>query len=452
MHELIDAQPLIYRFSKMGLGQMWVLCGSVVLPHVYYEADMQRAANELFRINESLRTRFVESEDGNVYQETKPFQERKFDVLSFESFEEMSAWADTYATIPLELDVRSEGKGIPKKAWSTGAPTAPSMIYKALAHEAATAYKKVRLGVHPKPDCCEVKLVQLPGATGAIIKLHHIVSDAWSMTLMAQQFIQLLNGEQPVVYQYDEHARNDEKYKSSKAYQRDLAFFNGMIERMPSSTPLWSKPVTGMVAERRTTVLDEDLSAQLRSYSEAQNTSPYILFLTAAGAYVRQKIGSDEFYFVSTCGNRAGAHERNTVGLFASGPILDVTMNGSDTFQDAVASIAASNLASLRHQRAFSTISKTFDTTSRTSLTFSYQEGSLGLDPDVICTQHFCEYWPYALLSIEDRASDGQFKLHLDCNLELASVEESNELIDFMIRVLRAGIVDDSKTIDELSK
>lgn len=453
MHELVELQPYMYMATKMGLGQMWVVCGSVVLPHVYYEADMQRAANELFRINESLRARFVEHEDGKVYQETKPFQEQKFDVMHFDSIEELHAWADIYATIPLELEVRSEGKGIPKKAWTTGAQASPAMVYHAVTHNIATSIKKVRYGMQPKPGCCEIKLVQIPGATGAIIKMHHVVSDAWSMALLANQFARLLDGEQPPAYQYEEHIKNNEKYRKSKSYERDVAYYREQISQLPEgSRPIWDKTPTSMLARRYTRVLDADLTAKIKEYATANEISPYILFLSAAGIFVRNELKTDKFFVVSVCGNRWGAHERNTVGLFATNPILPMDLKGDDTFAASIQAVTKANIACYRHQRAAGTILEEFDTPTKTSMTLSYQDATLDIDPSAICVQHFCRYWSYYYLTIEDRAVDGYFKMHLDSNIQIVSTEEAERMFDYVTRVLANAIVDDSKTIDELSK
>lgn len=453
LHELVELQTYFYSTDRMGLAQMWGICGSVVLPHVYYEADMQRAANELFRINDSLRIRFVECEDGKVYQELKPFQEQKFDVLRFDSIEELHAWADIYATIPLKLDVRSEGKGIPKKTWTAGMPSSPAMVYHAVAHNAATNLKKVRLGLRVKPGCCEIKLVQIPGATGAIIKMHHVVSDAWSMALMAKQFVQLLKGEQPPAYQYEEHVKSDEQYKQSKAFGRDVAFFKEQIKHQPEgSRPIWNKTPTSMLAKRHTKTLDKELTTQIKEYADAHKISPFIVFLTAIGVYIRHVLETDEFFVVSVCGNRRGVRERNTVGLFTTNPILPMDLKADDTFADSIVAVSEANIACYRHQRAAATILEEFDTTTQTSLIVSYQDATIDDDPSAICVQHFCGYWLFFYLTIEDRASDGQFKMHLDANVQKVPANEAEEMLDYVAQVLRAGLADDGKTIGELCK
>ena len=82
----------MYYADKANAGQCCLLCGSILFPGKADEENLQRAANTVFRINDSLRTRYVEQED-EVFQEFLPFAERRFEVRKFRSREAFDAWA-----------------------------------------------------------------------------------------------------------------------------------------------------------------------------------------------------------------------------------------------------------------------------------------------------------------------------------------------------------------------
>ena len=102
MFELHNPQMVMYYIEKIGAGQACLMCGSLLLPRTIPESELQHAANEVFRINDGLRTRFVEK-DGKVWQEYAPYAERTFEVKRFDSREALDEWGSVYATIPLMI-------------------------------------------------------------------------------------------------------------------------------------------------------------------------------------------------------------------------------------------------------------------------------------------------------------------------------------------------------------
>lgn len=457
MHELVGMQTYMYMAEKHGAGQMFALCASVIVPRKIDDAELKRAANELFKINDGLRSRFIDGADGKTYQEVMPYEEQDFEVLHFKSREKMDAWGKVYGTVPIKLDIRSEipeseEKKDKKGAAKKGASVSPALIMHGIAHAIATKAKAKRLGVGEEVGCCKIRLVQLPNASGAIVKVHHIVADGWGMMLLANQFLQLLKGQEPLAFQFDEHLEKEAKYKESRVYQRDLAYFEDMFKEHPEMPKEFKKAATSMVGKRTTATLDKDFSTAVREYADAHNTSPHILFMAASAAFVRQELGADKFYLGSVCANRAGIKERNTVGLFVNTPSLPVDINGNYTFADVVSKIQDANFSVFRHQRAANDTSVRFPQ----AFTVSYQIAALEADSTAICTQYWCEYMPAqedaaGMITIEDRQNEGSFKLHRDHNVQRLSKKNAMKGNLFILKVLREGIADDSKTIDELS-
>lgn len=446
MQKINGVMRAVYLVDALGYGQMWTLCASVMLPEVVSESKLQHAANELFRINDELRVRFVEDPvEGEVYQEIKPYEEQQFEVLHFGSKAELDDFGNKYAAVPLELDVRPlDKKRIPNKYWLDlyDAKMTFQMIMLGLKESIGLFFKKRRIHVKSVPAVCEIKLVQLPNASGAIVKVHHVVSDAWSMSLMANQFLQILNGETPVVYQYSEHLDSDEAYRKTKAYQKDLAFFNEQLEKCEPAVPSVDQK-----AKRKTITLDDNLSSQIMAYSLEHNLTPYTLFLTAMSIYVRCKVGQEKFFMGSTCGNRIGNHEKNMVGMFFSVPAMLLELDDNASFADTLVAVNTANFGAMRHQRASCDVINA----SPYKYVVSYQNAKIDANPDATCTQYYCDYFGYCMLTAEDRAMEGRFKLHLDYNLELCpSDQEMDELLDYVVAVIRAGIADDSKTVKEL--
>lgn len=310
-----------------------------------------------------------------------------------------------------------------------------------------TKFKQARYGIKTKQGCCELKLAYLPDSCGAIIKMHHSVSDAWTMVLVANQFVRLLNNETPQAYNYEGFVEREEAYRASKRYEKDRAFFEQQYARSPEPTILWPKPVTNLQAPRRTVPLGKNETNRIKKYAEDASVSPFILFLTAMSVYMSRKMSRNTFYIGSLMLNRVGTKEMNTAGMFINAVPLLVEFRQDETFSEAVAQLRDTNYSCFRHEKGCqdnNTSNLLYD------MWLSYQNATLDADPTAVATQYFCNYASnMKILTIEDRAQAGHFNLHFDHNLEVPE-QDVDELFNVVLSVLRDGIADDSMKLTEL--
>lgn len=444
MKNLYRGQAFFYFLDKMGAGQCTLLTGSVIIPRRIPVAELQAAANELVRINNQLRVRFVEK-DGAVYQEIKPFERKEFEVMRFESREALHEWCEGYGTIPLVLDWRTEGTGIPESAWKPS-KTSPVLVKNMLIHKAKMRKLIRKYGMTDRePGVFELILFELPDGCGAIIKMHHIVSDAWTMLLGANQFLKILNGEKPLAYDRVGDANDLDEYKTTKRYQSDVEFFAEQQRKCPEKTWLWPESVSTMEGRRSTRTLTEELTEQIKAYSDEHGISPYVLFLTAAAVYMSRKLDRDMFYFGALTANRYGIREKNTVGMFVKQFPLLLELDQDESFAEAAARIKNRSFAGYKHQKGY--VAPADSTALMYDLWVSYQTAVLSADTSAVVTQYYSKSaLDIAIFSIEDRSGEGTFKLHFDHNLKVPE-KDAEELFDTVIEVLSGGIADDSRSI-----
>ncbi len=126
---------------------------------------------------------------GEILQESEEFREQALWVRRFDSKDALAAFAKKYAKMPVTL---------------TG-------------------------------TLCEIQIVRLPQHYGLLVKCHHIIGDAWTLTLIASQLCDLLAGKGPAAYPYSDFVEGEAAYAQSDRREKDKAFFLERFKACPEA-------------------------------------------------------------------------------------------------------------------------------------------------------------------------------------------------------------------------
>ena len=446
-YRLTKQQMFMYFVTKTGISQAAMLCGSVVIPKKIPLEKLEEAANKVFEANDILRERFIEK-DGVVYQESLPFEKKEFEVLHFSSKQELDRYGEKYGTIPLDLEIVSEGKGIPETFWKKSKPS-KEMVRNMIIQKIKMFFTKLSIGrLHNTPKCCEMILVDLPDASGVLFKMHHIISDGWSMVLLTNQLLKFLAGEKVETFSYFDAEENTRKYRESKRFERDLEYGRRDLAKCKEPTAIWPQKATSMEARRDTLVLNEKQTKGIKQFAAENNLTPYIVFLTTLCIWIKKKKQRDLFYVGAVALNRNNYEELNTVGYFSTVPPLLVEFNNDSSYMDALNYMKAKSMAVTRHRMGLS--ENNTGTTLMYDLMISYQNGTLEADKDAIVTQYYCKsVGEKQILTMEDRDQDNHYKIHFDHNIKITA-DEVKELFEGFEEILAKGINDSNTKISEL--
>ena len=409
MIPLTKPQKLIYTMEKFSGGAVAVLCGSVLFNGSREPSEMYRAVNELYRINSALRTRIDET-GGEAMQTTTDFVERKIETLCFSSKAELDAYAAEYAKQPLTLS----------------------------------------------GSLCEIKTVTLPEQYGALIKLHHIIGDAWSLSLLASQLCAILEGKAPKAFAYDEYVASEKNYLQSKRREKDRDFFLTQFKRHEEATCLSEKQSDSLASARVSFVLDAEQSRRVSGYAEARHISPFALYLAVLAVYMnRTRQNGEKFYIGTTVLNRAGTREKNTVGMFINTVPVLAELDNERSFAENLAAVEASTFAAFRHQKynygdILSDIRGEFGFSERLyDVLLSYQNAKI--EGGAESTWYPCGVQDENLqIHIEDRDSEGICKIHYDYRSEIFTGAEIERLHRHLCNLLFDAIGHDGKKLYEL--
>lgn len=279
--------------------------------------DMIESAINLFvENNDAMRFRITE-ENGEPIQYIAPYEPVRFDRYEFSSNEELYKWDETQSNLPFQL---------------TDAP----LFYFAL----------VRVGENNG---------------GFYMRLHHLISDAWTMVLIVNQVIEYYGALQegrPVspssMPSYTAYIENEKKYLASKRFESDRSYWEEKFENWQEVCTLKTRKKSGISsrAKRRTLVLPQKLSVKIHEYCQEKGVSAFSLFIAAVSMYLNRVTGKENVVLGTTLLNRSSAAEKNTAGMFASlGVPLCIPIRYDMNFDSFVELVSKEILSTLRHQK-----------------------------------------------------------------------------------------------------
>lgn len=412
MEHLSKSQMQVYDMEKYAGGTISVICGSMLLKGERDTAVLQAAVNELYRINPVLRTHIVETNNGTM-QNVDEYAPQNINVLRFADKLALRAYAEAYAQQPMEL------------------------------------YGKL----------CEIQVLILPGQYGLLVKQHHLVSDAWTIALVGTQYNAILNGESPLAFAYSDHLADETAYLSGERYIKDKTFFLNQFQKCEETTYLSDKQSNSFAARRKTFVIDKEDTKRLNAYIKAHGSSAYVLFMTALAVYIsRIKRHTEKFYIGTALLNRAGNRDKNTMGMFVNTLPLLIELDVEQTFLHNLKTVKSAVFSALRHQKfiysdVLSAIRQEYHFGEKLyDVMLSYQNATIiDKNNDVETIWYHCGMQTESLqVHIDDRDSEGVFRIHFDYQIEKFSSEEIDRLYQHIINLLFDAVENDHKKLHEL--
>ena len=334
-----------------------------------------------------------------------PFEERSFKVKEFGSKEELDRFgSEEWALMPLEFG--------------------------------------------PDNELFDMQIVMLPDSYGALIRTHHIISDAWTLFLVCSQFIKILNGETVKVYPYRDFIENAIKYKQSSRFKKDLEFFAEQEKTLPVSTHLSREPIFSLEKHCRAYELSKEEVALVRDYALTHKVAEANLFSTAVCIWMSKMLGREDFYVGITALNRAGIREKNTVGAFALGVANRICIKPEESFEAGINAVSLSRLSGYRHQKAG--MSYYVNGKEPYDIWISYQTASFDGDIEATFEQYQQPVMgPVMLLKIID-GGDDRIILQLEYNVKYPD-RKAERLVKESAAILMEGIRDDRQKVKEIT-
>lgn len=217
-------------------------------------------------------------------------------------------------------------------------------------------------------------VVETEERTGLFIKFHHLISDAWSTTLVCTKIIEYYDKlcanfeEQSLSLQdkenieclckenlpsYIDYVTKEETYFNSNKYKADEEFWKEKYEIKPSYVTMSpnQKSDFNVEAGRSSFIVPIEETEAISKYCVDNGISPAVLLEAITILYAAKINNSDDVTLCSLVLNRSGTVEKNTIGMFNNILPLTVSINYEETFINFCQRISAEHYKVFRHQK-----------------------------------------------------------------------------------------------------
>ncbi|GFI36066.1 tyrocidine synthase 3 [Lachnospiraceae bacterium] len=412
MYELSKPQRLVYDMEKYAGGAISVICGSLIYKGEKSQQELENAVNHLYQINDALRMHVICAND-SVKQEVDGFVPRSVETLNFMTKEELDVFAGRYAKEPHDL----------------------------------------------KGELCEIKIIFLSDGYGLLIKMHHLIGDAWTMSLICSQFNCILKGEGTSAYSYTEYLKKEDDYRQSGRFQKDRTFFLEQFKKCDEVVYLSEKKEEKFCSERKSFAIDKGAQKRITDYAEEHHVSVFVLFMTALAVYLnRVKDNAEKFYLGSAVINRTGAEEKHTAGVFVNVVPILIELDNRTSFEENLYKVQQNVFSVFRHQKyhygdVLSDIRKEYHFSEKLyDVVLNFQNAEIaGAGGEFESTWYHNGMQTESLqIHIDRRDGTDTYRMHYDYQTGKFRGEEIQQMHQYLMNLLTDAMENDSKKLYEL--
>jgi len=409
LYPLTKPQRSIWDIEQYYGGAIGNITGTTFFCEPVDFSALRNTLEKLFEHHDSLRIR-IKIQNGTPMQYIAPYTKKEVKVMRFNSSDDFDKWINTLARTPFDI-----GEAL-----------------------------------------SEVAVIEVEGRIGYILHQHHLISDAWTIGILANTVAKALKGEDlGCAHSYLDYIEAEKEYATSTRREKDKAYFFSCFEKSDEPTSLSDQHAKSTAAERMNIIIDNERSAKLTAFCENNNISPYAVFMSALAVYIYRIKDEQNAYIGTAILNRSNKKEKSTAGMYINTvPVLmqiDKELSMIKNMQNNLGSI----MNILRHQRYqysefLSDIRDNFGFTGKLyDVILSYQNTKLPseLTPKWI----FSGCQSEALnIHIDDRQNDGIFNIDLSYQTELFAEQDIHRLSKHWLNLISEIIENSDKKPHEL--
>ena len=289
------------------------LCGAIFYNEKRDNSLLEQALCMFIRNHSGIRLCFSENDESMQYVSEKINEE--IPIMTYASMDEFDRYAEKYAKGPIKLTDK--------------------FLYRFM-------------------------IFEVEGKNGVLVVLSHLISDAWTFSIMANQvdaaYHNLAEGEDNVLLEsdYTEYIQSEKDYLISERYKKDKLYWEEKYATRPEKSiiKISSSNAESIEAKRITKILSSDLEHALEDYCKTNPVTPAVLFETALIIYLSRINPENKSVTIGVpVLNRSNAKEKMIAGMFVSTMPLTIDIKEDMTVEELAGRITKGHMDIFRHQK-----------------------------------------------------------------------------------------------------
>ncbi|HJX29240.1 MAG TPA: amino acid adenylation domain-containing protein, partial [Thermoanaerobaculia bacterium] len=189
-----------------------------------------------------------------------------------------------------------------------------------------------------------------------MLTVHHIVSDAWSMSVLVREVAALYRGEAlpPLPIQYADFAVWQRRRLSGELLERRLAHWRerlaGMSPVLDLPTDRPRPPVRSTVGDRVPLDLPRETAERVRALARESEGTAFMILLAAFLALLQRLTGQDDLSLGVPVANRDRTETAGLIGFFVNTLVLRGDLSGDPPFRELAGRVRKVALDAFAHQ------------------------------------------------------------------------------------------------------
>lgn len=204
-------------------------------------------------------------------------------------------------------------------------------------------------------------MFKFPNGTGGCNIIHsHLISDAWSSTLICSQlidnYLQILKEDKEETstnYSYKSYILDEKEYIKSERFNKDKEYWQGKYETLPELASLCKDADDrfNSSANRIEYIVSKKMSEKISEYCIKNHISVYAFFLTIYAIYISRITQLEKITLGTPILNRKNIKEKETLGMYVSTIPIDIDLTENENIIQVFNNTTREILSTLRHQR-----------------------------------------------------------------------------------------------------
>ena len=195
----------------------------------------------------------------------------------------------------------------------------------------------------------------------ALVVMHHIITDGWSLGIFVREFVALyqanLQGQSAALptlaVQYADFAAWQQQWMQGEVLDAHAAYWQRQLASMPTlALPTdFERPAVQTFRGARTAhTLPAELASAIKQLSQAEGATLFMVLLAAFKILLARYAKQDDIVVGADIANRNRAETENLIGFFVNQLVLRTDLSGNPTFRELLGRVREMTLGAYAHQ------------------------------------------------------------------------------------------------------